>query len=84
MFGHCRVCDEKDKRIADLKETIADLKLQLNPPPRPIPTYEMETDFTLDGAGREALTPNSVKEENQITETERLNREQDAIFSGNF
>lgn len=61
----CKVCLEKDKRIADLKETILHQRQILNPPPR-VNRYEIEEDFLMNGGNAEELPqPNTINAEAQ-------------------
>lgn len=87
MFGACKVCLEKDKRIADLKEQIKALNLQLIPTPQ-TKYYEMEQDFALSGGGEETVrTPTSITAEDEKQRDERLaliQLEQDQILSGSY
>lgn len=87
MFGPCKVCAEKDKRIADLKEQIKSLNLQLIPTPQ-TRRYEMEQDFVMEGGGDEVgYTPVSISAEDQKTRDEQaalLQYEADAILSGSY
>lgn len=87
MFGPCKVCLEKDKRILDLKEEITHLRAVLNPPPR-INKYEMEQDYILDGANepqRDLPTPISEEDRKQQEEKQlAIQREYDAILSGSY
>lgn len=87
MFGPCKVCAEKDKRIEDLKEQIKSLNLQLIPTPQ-TRHYEMEQDYVMGGGG-EAIgyTPTSISEEDQKARDERvmlIQQEQDAILNGSY
>lgn len=87
MFGTCKVCLEKDKRIADLKEQIVALNLQLVPTQQ-TRHYEMEQDFVLDGGGDEVHpTPTPISEEAQKSRDEQLaliQLEQDMLLSGSY
>lgn len=84
MFGKCKVCEEKDKRILDLKEEIGNLRLTLNPPPRVATLrYELEQDNILNGANGETIT-SPVDIEAEAKENLRLQSEQDAILTGNY
>jgi len=78
MF-RCKVCAEKDARISDLKEEIKHLRNVLNPAPR-VNKYEFEADNLLSGGNTERIT---IDEEAEQKENERLQREQDLIFSMN-
>ncbi|GAC1502123.1 MAG: hypothetical protein NVS1B10_06760 [Candidatus Saccharimonadales bacterium] len=80
VFGNCKVCEEKERRIADLKEQIAHYRLVLNPPPR-INRYELEEDVLLNGGGHESV---SIDAEAEAKENARIQRESDLIFSGNY
>lgn len=81
MFGKCKCCEEKEKRIAELKEHLSYFKAVLHPEPKArsyrIET-EMETDMVLDGGGKEQIDLEAEQREN-----ERIQKEQDFIFSQN-
>lgn len=79
MFN-CKVCEEKEKRIQELKEQIAYFRSVLNPPPR-INKYELQEDLVLSGGGQEEIDPATVVAEQ--VENDRIQRETDFIFSGN-
>ena len=52
MFGPCKVCQEKDKRVEDLKAQIKDLQDRLSKIMNPIypQAIEIEADTMLNGA----------------------------------
>ena len=76
----CKICDEKDKRITDLKEEILHIRAILNPPPR-INRYEIEQDNLLNGGNSETIHP--IDEESERLQSQAAQREADIIFSGN-
>lgn len=79
----CRVCIEKDLRIKDLKDQIADLKNQLNPPPR-VQHYELQQDMLLNGGNEEEIVmENPADALSEQIANDLIVREQDMIFSGN-
>lgn len=78
MFGKCKICAEKELRILELKEQIAYFKSVLNPPPR-VNTYELQEDMLLEGGSKE-----EIDEKAEALENEKIRRETDIIFSGNF
>ena len=81
MFGKkCKVCEEKDKRIQDLKEQLQAYRDVLNPPPR-INKYELEETAVLNGGGQEIDPARVLQEELQA---EVLRQEVDNILSGNI
>lgn len=84
MF-QCKVCLEKDKRIADLKEQISQQRLLLNPPPR-VNHYEMEQDFITNGATQEELaapTPiNSEAQRKLYDQMAAIQLEQEQMLAG--
>lgn len=81
MFS-CKVCIEKDKRIAELKEQIQFFKNMLSPPEKP-KQYEMvaEEDALMNGGhnGDESEVDYTAEE----AENARLQAEVDFIYSGN-
>lgn len=81
MFS-CKVCREKDLRIQELKDQISYFKNLLNPPPR-INKYELEADTIMNGAGNETEQLDPIDAEAEALENERIQREEDMIFSGN-
>lgn len=82
MFGKCSVCEEKDKRILDLKDEIKSLRFTLNPPAR-ISRYELEQDNLLSGANTETVNT-SIDAESLEKEVLRLQHEQDSLLTGNY
>lgn len=85
MFS-CKVCAEKDRRISDLNKQIEFLK-RLSQPGIALPILEREIDYAMDGAGREELP--AIPSEPELTPEEqekrdRIDRERDAILSGNY
>lgn len=83
MF-RCRVCEEKDRRISDLKDEISHLRVTLNPPPRPAEIrYEMEADNLLSGGNTEKIKT-LADIEAETAETARLQKEQDSLLTGNY
>lgn len=83
MFGKpCKVCFEKEARIAELKEQIAYFKSILNPSPQ-ARTYalleEREQDDVLGGGGKEQIDVEAERIEN-----EKIQSESDFIFSVNY
>lgn len=85
MFGPCKVCAEKDKRILNLEDQILYFKSVLHPEPK-TKKYEMETDFIMDGGGREQLaTPISQEAQAKMDEQlQAIQDEQDKILSGTY
>lgn len=78
----CSVCREKDARIADLKEVIANQKQQLNPPPR-VNTYELEENYLLQGANDEQVEPVSEEISKQKAEQLRaIEEERERMLTG--
>lgn len=80
----CKVCAEKDARIADLKEQIKAQHSQIVPEPK-IKHYELEQDYVMNGAGSEELTPPSISSESQEAEDKEkalIQLEYDQILSG--
>jgi hypothetical protein len=81
MFGKCKCCEEKEKRIAELKEHLSYFKAVLHPE-APSRKYrietDMETDMVLEGGGKDQI---DLEAEN--LENERIQKEQDLIFSQN-
>lgn len=77
----CKVCPEKDIRIAELKEQVAYFKSLLHPTPQ-TRRYELEEsieqDMVLEGGGKE-----EIDLEAEARENERIRTEEDFIFSGN-
>lgn len=75
MFGKCKACEEKDKRIADLKSQIDFLQL-LSQPQEKIEnkTVHLEANAILSGHQEQII---SYEDEEVIAERER-------ILSGNY
>lgn len=78
MF-RCKVCEEKDKRISDLKEVINNLRSIISPPQR-INKYELEETAVMNGGGQE-IDPATLQAEE--IENHKIQQEVDAFFSGN-
>lgn len=84
MFGKCKVCEEKDKRIADLKTEIDHHRAIQNPPPRQaVVRYELEADNLLNGGNTETIK-SPIDVEAEAKELARLQAEQDKILTGNY
>lgn len=80
----CRVCQEKDLRITELKEQIQFLKNQLNPPPK-VQHYELQQDLLLEGGANEEVTPEQeIDDKAEEVLNDILAREQDVLFTGNY
>lgn len=77
----CKICAEKDIRIADLKAQVEYFKSIIHPTPQ-VRKYEMEEsleqDMVLDGGGKEEIDLEAEEKENR-----RIQAETDFIFSGN-
>ncbi len=76
MIFKCRVCEEKDKRIADLAEQVEFLR-RLALPPRPdsasLPLVELEANAILNGSSDPILVdPTSQSQEEIDSEAARL------------
>lgn len=83
MFGPCKVCAEKDKRIDDLKEQIQALKLIITPSTK-VSHYEVEQDILLSGGGEEER-PKPISDEAKTKADEQLRLiqlEESMILSG--
>lgn len=76
MFGTCKVCQEKDRRILDLQEQISTLRSMAFPSPMQIhvPQVQLEADKMLSGDDIETGIPGLEQEES----------ERDRILSGNY
>lgn len=77
----CRVCEEKDKRVSDLKEQIEYLRNLLNPPTKKLEYVEpvnLQQDMILEGGGQEEIDPL-----NNIESPEVL-AERAAMLSGTY
>lgn len=81
---NCKVCQERNLRIADLQKQVEFLK-RLTQPSIPIPTIDTELDYAMDGASRESIqsyeTPVSEEEREK---QEKIDQERDRILSGNY
>lgn len=80
----CKVCEEKDKRILDLKEEISHIRNILNPPVRQtLVRAELEMDNLLSGGNTETVKTSAdiLSEANELA---RLQKEQDLILTGNY
>lgn len=70
MF-RCRVCQEKDARIADLKTQIAYLSRLATPDNSGIPLVHLEADAILSGS-QEIIEVDQSKVDETISERDRL------------
>jgi hypothetical protein len=78
----CRVCEEKDRRIVDLKSQLDDLRRLVLPPNHSagfIHPISVEADAILSGQ-QEPITLSPEQEK----EFDELQREADAILAGNY
>lgn len=82
MFGNCKICAEKDKRLADAHEQIQYLRKVLNPP---APQYQvphqvdLQEGMLLDGGGKEETDPQVEPSESPEVLAERA-----AMLSGTY
>jgi hypothetical protein len=72
LFFKCRVCAEKDLRIADLQAQVETLKALATPPTSAsrIPLLTLEADAVMNGAHEPIKVENSEKNEFQRIESE--------------
>lgn len=79
MFGKCKVCEEKDRRIVELKEQIAHLRLLV------YPVNDALAPVTDDVIPQEAQDKEieSFKEQ-QSEELDKVMRERDQLLSGQY
>ncbi len=77
----CKICIEKEQRIAELKDQIEYFKRLLNPPAR-IQKFELEADEIMNGGGLETQ-PTLADEEAERVENAKIQSEFDFIFSTN-
>lgn len=79
----CKVCAEKDKRIADLNREMEFFKRMLRPSNN-APIVDLEANKILDGAGEEQLSFKTELTEEEIQSREDTEREATAILTGNY
>ncbi len=83
MMFKCSVCEEKDRRVEDLKEQISYLRNLLNPPVQAMPSLpeiqNIQQDMILDGGGTE-----EVNLPDTILETPEVLAERSAMLSGTY
>lgn len=81
MFGRCKICTEKDLRIATLEAQVHLLTTLVAPPASAsrIPILQVESDAILSGRD-EAIDPTP----DQQRELERIESEANRIFSGTY
>lgn len=78
MWGKCKVCAEKDRRILDLKDQISVLRRQLLPVNSSNPTVtSLEMDGVMSGQQHIIEIPETAEE---IAEA----RERDRLLSGQY
>lgn len=81
MFGPCKVCKEKDLRIAELQAQVELLRSLVAPPASAsrIPILQVESDAILSGRD-EAIDPTP----DQQRELARIESEANRILSGTY
>lgn len=90
MFGKCKVCSEKDKRIADLQEQILHLRELCVPQSNPYnePLVSREADATLSASTEMLTVPASqekeVQEYKKAQEEDEIISERDRLLSGTY
>lgn len=84
MFGKCRVCAEKDKRLASLEEQVAFLRSLVHPhvDNSAIPEVNHEANQVLDQIDQPIQIQSYASA--VITLSEEELAERDAILSGNY
>lgn len=84
MFFTCKVCAEKDKRIASLEEQIAFLRNLAHPQVdnKTIPDHNHEANGVLDALDRPIEIETHKEVVDNLTEEER--RERDALLDGSY
>ncbi len=84
MFGDCKVCKEKDKRISDLITQIEFLKDLAHTPinNKSIPDNTLEADAVISGH-QESIEIQTFEKE-QAAEAERILLERQALLDGNY
>lgn len=81
MFFKCKVCAEKDQRIAELKKHIAFLEYYIQPTRSdPLP-YAMEAQKILDG-GMSPIIDINLPSNDYIKELQRIKKEEGQMLSG--
>lgn len=83
MFN-CKVCEEKDKRLEDLREQISYLRNILNPPrsnskQNYIEQEDLQQDMILSGGGKE-----ETELESEPSDTPEVLAERAAMLSGTY
>lgn len=90
MFGKCKVCLEKDRRIADLHEQILHLRSLAIPQSNPYnePLVNREADATLSASTEILTVPASqnkeVEEYKKAQEEDDIISERDRLLSGTY
>lgn len=83
MFFKCKVCEEKDKRISELKDNIKYLQNMLNPQASNM--VNVEANKMLDGSSLPVVEVElSSSSEDKIKEDEKILREANAILTGEY
>jgi hypothetical protein len=81
MWGRCRVCAEKDKRISDLHDLCARLFAVVSPPQAShrVPVVQIEADALLSGRDEQVdVSPD------QRAEWDAIRAEANSILSGTY
>ena len=81
----CKVCSEKDSRIADLKEQISLLSKMAYPSSNPsvLPSVVVESDRVLSGT-QEALSADRKLTKEELSSLQEVEEEAQRILTGNF
>lgn len=83
MFGPCKVCSEKDKTLAVLRDEVAFLRKQIaRPEVRNTVSVEYEADGLL--SGQQDQIEIQTRQEALSEEDAAILAERDAILSGNY
>lgn len=81
MFFKCKVCNEKDQRIAELKERIAFLEYYIQPTKAdPLP-YAIEAQKILEGSMAPVIDL-SKPSKDKLDEMRKIKMEEEKMLSG--
>ena len=81
MFGPCKICIEKEKRIAELKEEVEFLRAMLLPNSNG-KIVNLEANNILSGS--QAMIDIPEYGNDKIREQEEINREAERIMNGTY
>jgi hypothetical protein len=87
MFGKCKVCQEKEKRIHDLMDQITHLRKMVYPKASPgrLPLVHLEADKVMSVSDEPTeITPSQYAELQELNGHDEVNAEAHRILTGTY